>query len=430
MSPLAGRRILLGVSGGIAAYKTPDLVRRLRERGAEVQVVMTAGAQRFVTPTTFQAVSGREVRAELWDAAAEASMGHIELARWAELVLVAPATADVLARVASGRAGDLLTTLILATAAPVALAPAMNRVMWGKPVTQANVDALQRHGIHIFGPDSGSQACGETGTGRMLEPLALVEAAAGLLAASPPGGSAVPSGVETPAAADRWRGARVLITAGPTREPIDPVRYITNRSSGKMGYALAAAARASGAEVVLVSGPVALPTPAGVRRIEVETAAEMAAAVEAEVAAADVFIGTAAVADYRPTTPSPQKLKKTAARIEISLERTRDILAEVAARTPRPFTVGFAAETHDLEAYARGKLESKKLDLIAANDVAGGKVFDCDDNSLLVLWNEGRLELGPASKDEVARRLLEIIAWRRAEASAAPPCATRGELAR
>lgn len=418
MSNLSGRRILLGVSGGIAAYKAPDLVRRLRERGAEVQVVMTPGAQRFVTPTTFQAVSGREVRAELWDAAAEASMGHIELARWADLVLVAPATADFMARVASGRADDLLTTLILATEAPVALAPAMNRVMWGKSATQANLATLQRHGVHVLGPDSGSQACGETGSGRMLEPLALVEAAAQLVAELPPRAATLRV-VPAPAAErDSLRGVRVLITAGPTREPIDPVRYITNRSSGKMGFALAAAAHAAGAEVVLVSGPVALPTPDGVRRIDVETAAEMSAAVELEVAEAEVFIGTAAVADYRPATPSTRKLKKSAARIEISLERTTDILATVAARPTRPFTVGFAAETHDLEAYARGKLEAKKLDLIAANDVGDGKVFDRDDNSLLVLWDDGRLELGPASKDEVAHRLLEIIAWRRAEATA------------
>lgn len=425
MSTLSGRRILLGVSGGIAAYKAPDLVRRLRERGAEVQVVMTPGAQRFVTPTTFQAVSGREVRAELWDAAAEASMGHIELARWADLVLVAPATADFIARVAAGRADDLLTTLILATEAPVGLAPAMNRVMWSKPATQANIATLQRHGVHVFGPDSGSQACGETGSGRMLEPLVLVDEASRLLAELPPRAASLRV-VSAPASAegDTLRGARVLITAGPTREPIDPVRYITNRSSGKMGFAIAAAACAAGAEVVLVAGPVALPTPDGVRRIDVETAAEMAAAVEREVGSSEVFIGTAAVADYRPATPSSRKLKKSAECIALSLERTTDILASVAAREPRPFTVGFAAETHDLEHYARGKLEAKKLDLIAANDVGGGKVFDRDDNTLLILWEGGRLELGPAPKDEVARRLLEIIAWRRAE-SIATAAATR-----
>ena len=425
-SSLAGRRILLGVSGGIAAYKSPDLVRRLRERGAEVQVVMTPGAQRFVAPTTFQAVSGREVRAELWDPAAEASMGHIELARWADLVLVAPATADLLARVASGRADDLLCTLILATESPVALAPAMNRAMWSKPVTRENLERLHRHGIHVFGPDSGSQACGEIGSGRMLEPLQIVDEVVRVLAALPPRAASLRLVPEPEAEApDALQGTRVLITAGPTREPIDPVRYITNRSSGKMGFALAAAARAAGAEVVLVAGPVALPTPQGVRRIDVETAAEMLAAVEREVSETDVFIGTAAVADYRPALPSVRKLKKSGERIDLALERTTDILATVAARPQRPFTVGFAAETHDVESYARGKLEAKKLDLIAANDVGGGKVFDKDDNTLLVLWDGGRLDLGPAGKDEVARRLVEVIAWRRSESTVSAPAAER-----
>jgi phosphopantothenoylcysteine decarboxylase/phosphopantothenate--cysteine ligase len=416
MSVLGGRRILLGVSGGIAAYKSPDLVRRLRERGAEVQVVMTPGAQRFVTPTTFQAVSGREVRAELWDAAAEASMGHIELARWADLVLVAPATADFMARVAGGRADDLLTTLILATEAPVALAPAMNRIMWGKAVTQANVAALRRHGIHLFGPGTGGQACGETGDGRMLEPLEIVDAVAQLLADTPQRAPDLRVVGATPAM-DRGalQGLRVLVTAGPTREPIDPVRYITNRSSGKMGFAVAAAARAAGADVTLVAGPVVLPTPEGVRRLDVETAAEMAAAVDREATGLDVFVGTAAVADYRPATRAARKLKKTGERLDLSLERTTDILAGVAARADRPFVVGFAAETHDVEDYARAKLEAKNLDLIAANEVGDGKVFDQDENALIVLWRDGRIGVGPAPKDEVARRLVEIIAWRLVE---------------
>jgi len=417
-STLAGRRILLGVSGGIAAYKSPDLVRRLRERGAEVQVVMTPGAQRFVTPTTFQAVSGREVRAELWDAAAEASMGHIELARWADLVLVAPATADFLARVAGGRADDLLTTLILASESPVALAPAMNRVMWAKPATQDNVATLRRHGVQLWGPDVGSQACGETGSGRMLEPAEIAEAAARLLADRPQRTAALRV---VPVATDEPRpleGLRVLITAGPTREPIDPVRYITNRSSGKMGFAVAAAAQAAGAEVVLVAGPVGLATPEGVRRIDVETAAEMASAVDREASGLDVFVGTAAVADYRPASRSSRKLKKISERIDLPLERTTDILAAVAARADRPFVVGFAAETHDVEQYARSKLFAKKLDLIAANEVGEGKVFDRDDNALVLLWSDDRLEIGPASKDEVARRLIEIIGWRLAESRA------------
>ena len=405
MSALYGCKILLGVSGGIAAYKSPDLVRRLRERGAEVQVVMTAGAQRFVTPTTFQAVSGREVRADVWDPAAEAAMGHIELARWADLVLVAPATADVIARIAGGRADDLLTTLVLATEAPVAIAPAMNRVMWAKPVTQANIAALRARGIAIFGPDTGEQACGETGSGRMLEPKEIADAAAHLAAEQGAG----PVDAVTRAA---LTGKRVLVTAGPTRERIDPVRYLTNRSSGKMGFAIAAAACAAGAEVTLIAGPVTLPTPAGVRRIDVESAADMLAAVEREATGCHVYIGAAAVADYRPVAPSPRKIKKTAAHIELALERTTDILASVAARTDRPFTVGFAAETEDVERYARGKLEAKRLDLIAANEVGDAKAFDVDDNALVVLSATSREEIPHASKIEVARHLVAMIAAR------------------
>ncbi len=397
MSTLQHRRIVLGVSGGIAAYKAPDLVRRLRERGAEVQVVMTAGAQRFVTPTTFQAVAGREVRAELWDPAAEAAMGHIELARWADLILLAPATADLIARLASGRADDLLATLVLATDAKVVLAPAMNRLMWAHPATQANIAILRHRGVEVLGPGRGEQACGETGDGRMLEPLEIVSGVERLL----------PAAESTVLA-----GKRVLITAGPTRERLDPVRYISNRSSGKMGFALADAARAAGAEVTLVAGPVNLPTPTGVKRIDVESAAQMHAAVEAAVGLADVFIATAAVADYRPAVVAERKIKKSGERVEIVLERTPDILASVAARAQRPFVVGFAAETHDVETYARGKLESKNLDLIAANEVGDDKAFDRDDNSLIVLWREGRVPIGPASKQVVAKELIELIASR------------------
>ena len=397
MSTLQHRRIVLGVSGGIAAYKAPDLVRRLRERGAEVQVVMTAGAQRFVTPTTFQAVAGREVRAELWDPAAEAAMGHIELARWAELILLAPATADLIARLASGRADDLLTTLVLATDARVVLAPAMNRLMWSHPATQANIAILRHRGVEVLGPGRGEQACGETGDGRMLEPLEIVAGIERLLPV---------------ATSSALAGKHVLITAGPTRERLDPVRYISNRSSGKMGFALADAARAAGAEVTLVAGPVNLPTPIGVKRIDVESAAQMHAAVEAAVGVADVFIGTAAVADYRPAVAAERKIKKSGERVEIVLERTPDILASVAARRQRPFVVGFAAETHDVETYARGKLESKNLDLIAANEVGDDKVFDQDDNALIVLWREGRALIGPASKQTVAKELIELITAR------------------
>ncbi|MGA1423454.1 MAG: bifunctional phosphopantothenoylcysteine decarboxylase/phosphopantothenate--cysteine ligase CoaBC [Steroidobacteraceae bacterium] len=397
MSTLQHRRIVLGVSGGIAAYKAPDLVRRLRERGAEVQVVMTAGAQRFVTPTTFQAVAGREVRAELWDPAAEAAMGHIELARWADLILLAPATADLIARLSAGRADDLLTTLVLATEAKVALAPAMNRLMWSHPATQANITILRHRGVEVLGPGRGEQACGETGDGRMLEPLEIVAGVERLL-----------PNAEGAALA----GKRVLITAGPTRERLDPVRYISNRSSGKMGFALAEAARAAGAEVTLVAGPVHLPTPNGVKRIDVESAAQMHEAVDDAVGTADVFIGTAAVADYRPAVVAERKIKKSGERVEIVLERTPDILASVAARAQRPFVVGFAAETHDVENYARGKLESKNLDLIAANEVGDDKVFDRDDNSLIVLWRDGRVPIGPASKQVVAKELIELIAAR------------------
>src|SRR6478736_822064 len=329
---MQGKRVLLGVTGGIAAYKSPDLVRRLRELGAEVQVVLTAGAREFVTPMTFQAVSGREVRSDLWDPEAEKAMSHIELARWADFVIIAPASADFLARLATGQADDLLTTLCLATEAPIAVAPAMNRIMWANLATQANVETLKQRGVQVFGPAEGDQACGEIGPGRMLEPLAI---AAALL--------------ETPG---RLRlhslaGLKVLVTAGPTREPIDPVRYITNRSSGKMGYALAAAAREAGAEVVLVSGPVSLPAPAGVRRVDVETADELYAKVHDEIKGVDIFVGCAAVSDYRPQKAEQQKIKRKSAELELSLVRSPDTLASVAQLPSPPFTVGFAAETQE-----------------------------------------------------------------------------------
>jgi phosphopantothenoylcysteine decarboxylase/phosphopantothenate--cysteine ligase len=390
---MQGKRILLGVTGGIAAYKSPDLVRRLRERGAEVQVVMTAAAREFVTATTFQAVSGRPVRTDLWDAAAEAAMGHIELARWAQVILIAPATADFLARLAAGQADDLLTTLCLATEAPVAVAPAMNHVMWSNAATRANVATLQQRGIQLFGPGAGDQACGEIGEGRMLEPLDLVDR----IAALPNGDGPL-------------RGRRVLISAGPTRERIDPVRFISNRSSGKMGFAVAQAAREAGAEVVLVSGPVSLPTPPGVRRIDVESAADMLTAVLKEVEGTDIFISTAAVADYRPARPADQKIKKTSDTLDLCMERTSDVLATVAARPDRPFVVGFAAETESVEQNARLKLLKKNLDMIAANEVGHDKAFDCEDNQLIVLWRNGRHELGKASKLALARELVALIA--------------------
>jgi phosphopantothenoylcysteine decarboxylase/phosphopantothenate--cysteine ligase len=356
-------------------------------------VVMTAAAQQFVTPLTFQAVSGRPVRTDLWDSAAEAAMGHIELARWAELVLVAPASAGFLARLASGQADDLLTTLCLATEAPVAVAPAMNRVMWAHAATRANAALLTERGVTLIGPADGDQACGEVGAGRMHEPLEILSRTMTLLRKSGP-----------------LLGRRVLITAGPTRECIDPVRFVSNRSSGKMGFAVAHAARDAGADVILVSGPVGLATPPGVRRIEVESAADMLAAVLREVDSSDIFISTAAVADYRPSQTFEHKIKKTSERMDLSMERTTDIVGTVAARTPRPFVVGFAAETETVEQNARGKLLKKNLDMIAANEVGTDKAFDCEDNHLVVLWRSGRRELGRASKATLAERLVALIA--------------------
>ena len=395
---MQGKRILLGVTGGIAAYKSPDLVRRLREQGAEVQVVLTAGAREFVTPMTFQAVSGREVRSDLWDPEAEKAMSHIELARWADFVIIAPATADFLARLATGQADDLLTTLCLATAAPIALAPAMNLVMWANAATQANVATLKSRGVHVWGPGEGDQACGEVGAGRMLEPTQLAAHVSNTLAPSGP-----------------LAGKRVLLTAGPTRERIDPVRFISNRSSGKMGFAVAAAAREAGADVTVVCGPVSIATPPGVKRIDVESAADMLNAVMKNIDGVDIFIATAAVADYRPASPVECKIKKTSESMDLKMERTVDILATVAARASRPFVVGFAAETDSVEQYARQKLLKKNLDMIAANEVGHDKVFEKDDNALLVLWRDGRRELPHAPKVALARDLVALITERYAE---------------
>ena len=396
-----GNRILVGVTGGIAAYKAVEVCRLMVDAGAhvapvlteDVQVVMTAGAQRFITPLTLQAVSGRAVRTDLWDATAEAAMGHIELARWAELVLIAPASAGFIARLSTGQADDLLTTLCLATEAPLAIAPAMNRVMWAHPATRANVATLEERGVTVLGPAAGEQACGEVGAGRMDEPLEIIN---GVMALLRSGGPLV--------------GRRVLITAGPTRERIDPVRFVSNRSSGKMGFAVAQAAREAGAEVVLVSGPVSLPTPPGVRRVDVESAANMLAAVQQEIERTDIFISTAAVADYRPAHAYEQKIKKTSDRMDLAMERTVDVIATVAARAQRPFVVGFAAETETVEQNARTKLLKKNLDMIAANEVGADKAFDCEDNQLVVLWRSGRRELGRAPKAVLAQRLIALIA--------------------
>jgi phosphopantothenoylcysteine decarboxylase/phosphopantothenate--cysteine ligase len=396
-------RILLGVTGGIAAYKSPDLVRRLIERGAEVQVVMTASAQRFVSPMSFQAVSGRPTRNDLWDGTAEAAMGHIELARWAQLVLIAPASADFIARLAGGRADDLLSTLCIATEAPIMIAPAMNRVMWANKATQANVELLVSRGVRILGPAAGNQACGEVGAGRMWEPVKLAE-----------------SVLEPPANAGLLAGLNVVITAGPTRERLDPVRYLTNRSSGKMGFAVAAAAREAGAHVTMVSGPVQLPTPAGVTRINVESARDMFAAVHRHIADADVFIAAAAVADFQPASVAKQKIKKQGAPVSIELEPAPDIVKSVADMAKRPFVVGFAAETNDIEANARSKLKRKKLDMIAANEVGDGIAFDCEDNALTVLWPGGKAEVARGPKIDVARELIALIAKRLPPPDGAP----------
>ncbi|ROR34476.1 bifunctional phosphopantothenoylcysteine decarboxylase/phosphopantothenate--cysteine ligase CoaBC [Inmirania thermothiophila] len=394
MSALAGRRIVLGVSGGVAAYKAAELARELVRAGAEVDAVLTRGATAFVTPLLFQAVTGRPAREALLDPQAEAGMGHIELARRADLVLVAPATAHLLARLAHGLADDLLTTLCLATRAPLALAPAMNAAMWAHPATQDNVARLRARGAHVLGPAEGALACGEEGPGRMLEPAEIAAAVQGLLERGP------------------LAGLRVLVTAGPTREAIDPVRYISNRSSGRMGYAVAQACREAGAEVVLVSGPTALAPPPGVRLVRVESAAEMLAAVEAEVDACAIFIAAAAVADYRPAETAPAKIKKRAQRLGLELVRNPDILATVARRRPRPFVVGFAAETEAVEANARAKLAAKGLDLVAANRVGPGIGFDREDNELTLIWEDGAEPLGRASKLELARRLVARIAER------------------
>jgi phosphopantothenoylcysteine decarboxylase/phosphopantothenate--cysteine ligase len=389
---VSGKRILLGVSGGIAAYKSVELVRRLRDAGAEVRVVMTRGAQAFVMRLTFQAVSGMPVHTELLDAAAEAGMGHIELARWADCVLVAPATADVIARLAHGLADDLLSTVCLATRAPLLLAPAMNQQMWLNPATQGNCSLLRERGIRLIGPESGGQACGDTGPGRMSEPADLVAAVF----------------ADTPA---RLAGRRVVVTAGPTYEDIDPVRFIGNRSSGRMGFAVAAAAAEAGARVDLVAGPVRLETPPGVERRDVRSAIEMRDTVLELARGADVFFGVAAVADYRPEKAAQQKIKKGDPEKTLRLVSTPDIIAEIAGLPERPFTVGFAAETEDLKAHALEKLSAKSLDMIAANTVGQeGSGFESEDNDILLLSADGEIHLGAGSKMELARRLIAEVA--------------------
>ncbi|ASM96154.1 bifunctional phosphopantothenoylcysteine decarboxylase/phosphopantothenate--cysteine ligase CoaBC [Vibrio vulnificus] len=395
MQTLAGKKILLGISGGIAAYKCADLTRRLKERGAEVQVVMTKAAKEFITPLTMQAVSGRPVSDSLLDPAAEASMGHIELAKWADLILLAPATADLIARMAAGMGNDLLTTLVLATDAPVAVSPAMNQQMYRNVATQENIATLSRRGMEIWGPAAGEQACGDVGPGRMLEPMQLVALCEQFFQPKP------------------LQDKSILITAGPTREAIDPVRYITNHSSGKMGYALAQAAMQLGANVTLISGPVSLPTPVNVNRINVDSAQEMYDAVMAQASDHDIFISCAAVADYRPATIAEQKLKKTddSDEMTITMVKNPDIVASVSAMTEnRPFTVGFAAETNDVEVYARRKLEKKKLDLLCANDVSvEGQGFNSSDNAITLYWSQGEKALPLNSKAALSVEILKQI---------------------
>ena len=393
-SSLAGTRILLGITGGIAAYKAAELTRLLVRAGVQVQVVLTPNGARFVTAQTFQALSGRDVRDSLWDATAEAAMGHIELARWADRIVIAPATADCIAKLAHGRADDLLSTLCLASAAPLTLAPAMNQQMWAHPATQASIETLRRRGVDVIGPANGDQACGDVGPGRMLEPAQIVDH---LLAARPGG------------ALD---GQRVVVTAGPTHEAIDPVRFLGNRSSGLMGFAVAAAAHAAGANVTLIAGPVSLQTPRGVTRIDVISAEQMLVATLAAVTDADVLIAAAAVADFRVDRIAPHKIKKDGASLQLNLVANPDIVATVAALSKRPFIVGFAAETEHLETRAQTKLRDKRLDLIAANEVGADLGFERNDNALLLLWDGGREALARADKRKLAEQLIERIAER------------------
>lgn len=387
---LANKQIVLGVTGGIAAYKSADLVRRLREVGATVRVVMTEGAKQFITPLTLQAVSGNPVHDDLFDLKAEAAMGHIELARWADVIIIAPATADFMGHLVNGEAQDLLSTICLATKAPIALAPAMNQGMWRNTLTQENVTTLKAKGFHLWGPAEGDQACGDVGPGRMLEPLEIVDRASELFAKG------------------TLAGKKVVITAGPTREAIDPVRFISNASSGKMGYAMATALQEAGAEVVLVSGPVSLQKPARIQCIDVVSTQEMLEAVMSEIDSADIFIGVAAVSDFRCKKVSLQKIPKIKTEnFELALERTPDILAKVAQLTKKPFVVGFAAETEDLMQNAKAKLLNKKLDMIVANSAVDA--INSDENEATVLWKDQHKLFPRMSKHKLARELVALI---------------------
>lgn len=398
---IANKNVLLGVTGGIAAYKAPELVRKLTALGANVRVVLTDSAAEFVSPLSLQAVSGNPVHQHLLDPAAEAAMGHIELAKWADILLIAPATANTLAKLAHGMADDLLTTLYLATTAKIFIAPAMNQQMWKAHATTINIDILREHGVHFIGPASGEQACGDVGAGRMEEPLVIAEFVNDTFVKS----------TERVAKLGLLQGLNITITAGPTREPLDPVRYISNHSSGKMGFSIAEAAAQAGANVTLVAGPVALSTPTLCSRKDVVSADDMLAACEALVPSTDIFISTAAVADYKATTIADNKIKKTGDELTLTFIKNPDILATVSARKDRPFCVGFAAESQDVEAYARDKLAKKNLDMIAANDItAEGLGFNSDKNALHVIWRDGDEKLPATSKAELATQLLAIVA--------------------
>ena len=390
MLSLTNKRVLLGITGGIAAYKCAELTRFLSKAGAEVRVAMTKAATEFITPLTMQALSGNRVSLDLLDAEAEAAMGHIELARWADLVLVAPATADFIARIAHGQADDILSTLVLASSAPVAVAPAMNQAMWGDSGTQSNLSELAERGFHIFGPAEGEQACGDVGLGRMLEPEQLIEHCADLFEVG-------------------WlAGLRFVITGGPTREAIDPVRFISNHSSGKMAYALAHEAVAAGAQVTLVSGPVNLPTPESVTRIDVNSAEEMYEAVMKNIGDANVFVGVAAVADYRPKEKADEKIKKDSDNFTLELIKTADIISAVARLESRPFVVGFAAETNSIVDHGKEKLKKKNLDLLFANNATD--TFNSDSISVTAISSGNEFEIASANKNVVAREMLKLIA--------------------
>ncbi len=400
---IANKNILLGVTGGIAAYKAPDLVRKLTALGANVRVVVTDSAAEFVSPLSLQAVSGNPVHQHLLDPAAEAAMGHIELAKWADILLIAPATANTLAKLAHGMADDLLTTLYLATTATLYIAPAMNQQMWKAVATQRNISYLKEHGVTFIGPASGEQACGDVGSGRMVEPVDIAEQL----------NREKDSTSQRSPSLQSLAGKNVIVTAGPTREPLDPVRYISNHSSGKMGFAIAKAAASAGANVTLIAGPVSLATPANCARVDVVTADEMLLACEKRVSSTDVFISTAAVADYKAAAIADNKIKKTGDELTLTFVKNPDILASISCRQDRPFCVGFAAESQNVEDYARTKLTKKKLDMIAANDItAEGLGFNSDKNALHVIWQDGDKCLPATSKDELAQELVALIAER------------------